>query len=170
MADKDILLAQRTILIDGPIGDESATDSIARLLYLNHSDSRSPIRMIIDSPGGTATGGMAIADTMGSIDAPVHTHCPHYAAGIALLLLTHGLKGNRTATMSSKVVFTTVWNPETSDEITEGLEALRRELAQLLAADTGRTTTDILSYMDQSWQLNAVQALALGIIDRVEAD
>jgi ATP-dependent Clp protease protease subunit len=168
MANRDLHLGQRAIFIDTDITDESATETIACLLYLNQVNPKTPIRLIIDSMGGTATGGMAIADTMSKIDGPIHTHCAQNAGGIALLVLTHGLKGQRTATRSSQFYFTPLTRHDANTEGNAGFAALRRDLVQLLAEDTGRTPEEILGYMDKSWKLNCIQALALGIIDRIE--
>jgi ATP-dependent Clp protease protease subunit len=169
MANRDIHLGQRIIRIDGDITDQDATDTIACLLFLDDADPKRPIRVIIDSMGGTATGGMAIADSMSKIDAPIHTHCAQNAGGIALLVLTHGLKGERTATRSSQFFFTPLTRRDTDPE-GEGFAALRWDLVQLLSEDTGRTPEEILGYMDKCWNLNCIQALALGIIDRIEDD
>ena len=66
-----LLLQKRIVFLGTPVNDEVANLVIAQLLYLQSEDSKTPINMYINSPGGSVTAGMAIHDTMRHISAPV---------------------------------------------------------------------------------------------------
>src|SRR5579884_1518375 len=65
------LLKERLIFIGGPIEDEMANLIIAQMLYLEYEDPEKEIQLYVNSPGGSATAGLAIYDTMQYLRAPV---------------------------------------------------------------------------------------------------
>ena len=56
------LLKDRVIFIGGPIDDNVANLVIAQLLFLESENDKKDIQLYINSPGGSATGGLAIFD------------------------------------------------------------------------------------------------------------
>lgn len=76
----------------------------AQLLFLEAEDASRPIRLYINSPGGSVTAGLAIYDTMQYISAPVHTFCLGQAASMGSLLLAGGERGKRFALKHSSVM------------------------------------------------------------------
>src|SRR3974390_2258615 len=58
------LLKERIIFITGPIEDGLATLVVAQLLFLEAENPKKEISMYINCPGGMATSGLAIYDTM----------------------------------------------------------------------------------------------------------
>jgi len=67
----------------------------AQLLFLEAENPTLPIKLYINSPGGSVTAGLAIYDTMQYIQSPVHTFCMGQAASMGSLLLAGGEKGHR---------------------------------------------------------------------------
>lgn len=67
----------------------------AQLLFLEAESPTLPIKLYINSPGGSVTAGLAIYDTMQYIQSPVHTFCMGQAASMGSLLLAGGEKGHR---------------------------------------------------------------------------
>jgi ATP-dependent Clp protease protease subunit len=84
--------------------DQASTLLTAQLLFLEAEDSKRPIKLYINSPGGSVSAGLAIYDTMQYISAPVHTFCMGMAASMGSLLLAGGEKGNRFALKNSTVM------------------------------------------------------------------
>lgn len=164
----DEYLKQRIILIEGVIEDGSATDIIAKLLYLNYLDSNKPLRLLVNSPGGSFTAGMAIMDTVDHIGPAVHTCCTGNASGIALALVAHGAKGHRTALPGADFVFTPIWAGEAGDGVAEQLEKDWQVLVDLLAKDTDRSASEVRQDMENSRRLSADDARANGIIDGID--
>ena len=92
-----LLLKERIIFLGTPINDQVANLMVAQLLFLNHEDSRKPIQMFINSPGGSINAGLAVYDTMHYIDAPISTIAVGLAASFGTILLTAGTAGMRYA-------------------------------------------------------------------------
>src|SRR3954470_14725553 len=89
------ILNSRRVFLWGQVDDNSAKHVIDRLLYLELTDPEKEIQLIINSPGGYVTSGMAIYDTMQTISSPVSTICTGFAASMASILLSAGEKGRR---------------------------------------------------------------------------
>ena len=66
------LLESRTVLLTGPVTDELSQKILAQLLVLDAQDAEKPIRVYINSPGGSVDAGYAIYDAMRFVRAPVH--------------------------------------------------------------------------------------------------
>ena len=58
------LLNDRIIFLSEEVNDTTASLIVAQLLYLEAQDPDKDIQFYINSPGGSATAGMAIYDTM----------------------------------------------------------------------------------------------------------
>jgi ATP-dependent Clp protease protease subunit len=89
------ILNERKVFLWGQVDDDSAKLVIDRMLYLDLLEPGKEISLIINSPGGYITSGMAIYDTMKSISSPVSTVCMGYAASMGSILLSAGVKGRR---------------------------------------------------------------------------
>ena len=89
------LLKERIIFLNGPVEDNMATLVVAQLLFLESEDSKKPIYMYINSPGGVVTSGLSIYDTMQFVKPEVSTLCMGQACSMGSLLLTAGAKGHR---------------------------------------------------------------------------
>lgn len=92
----DLLLLQ--------IEDHMASIVIAQLLLLQTENSKAPIHMYINSPGGVVTAGLAIYDTMQYVRPPISTWCVGQACSAASLLLAAGSKGMRNALPHSRIM------------------------------------------------------------------
>src|SRR3989344_3037802 len=77
------LLKDRIIFLGDVITADTANSVIAQLLFLTSQDEKKPIKLYINSPGGTVTDGLAIYDTMQHIKAQVSTICVGLAASMA---------------------------------------------------------------------------------------
>lgn len=86
------------------VADSMSSLITAQLLFLEAEDASRPIRLYINSPGGSVTAGLAIYDTMQYISSPVHTFCLGQAASMGSLLLAGGEKGKRYALKNSSVM------------------------------------------------------------------
>lgn len=89
------LLADRIIMVTGEINDVLAESVVAQLLYLNAEDPKTPIKMLINSPGGSCLAGLSIISCMQNIEAPVHTIVSGLAASMGIVIAASGEKGHR---------------------------------------------------------------------------
>src|SRR3990167_1945199 len=86
------LLKERIIFLGGVIDDDVANLIIAQLLFLEHEDPKKDVKLYINSPGGSASAGMAIYDAMQYVKPDVSTVCIGMAASMAAVLLASGKK------------------------------------------------------------------------------
>ena len=74
------LMSKRTIYLNGEINDEAALSIITQLHYLE-DNSQEPITLVINSPGGSVSAGLAIYDVMQALSCPVTTAAVGTGAG-----------------------------------------------------------------------------------------
>ena len=167
------LLEERIIFITGEIDDATANTVVAELLYLEHTDSAKDVSIYINSPGGSVTAGLAIYDTMNFIKCDVSTICVGMAASMGAFLLSSGTKGKRYALPSSEIM---IHQPlggaqgQASDiKIqAEHILEIKKKLNLILAANTGKPVEQVEKDTDRDNYLSAEDALAYGIIDKVQ--
>ena len=98
------LLKDRIIFLGDTINPVIASSVIAQLLFLASQDEKKPIKLYINSPGGTVTDGLAIYDTMQHVKSPVSTICVGLASSMGALLLAGGEPGQRFALPNSEIL------------------------------------------------------------------
>ncbi len=81
---------QRVIMVEGQVGTELSHHIISQLYKLSAMDSKAPITMVINSPGGSVIDGLAIYDIMRSIDCPITTVGNGMQASMGSILLAGG--------------------------------------------------------------------------------
>ena len=89
------LMKDRIIMMQGVVEDNMANLIVAQMLYLESVNSEKPIKLYVNSPGGSVTAGLAIYDTMQFVKAPVHTMVMGQAASMGSFLAQAGAAGHR---------------------------------------------------------------------------
>lgn len=167
------LLKERLIFLSGPISDVVANIVIAQLLFLDHENPKSEIRLYINSPGGSVTAGMAIYDTMQFIKADVSTMCVGIAASMGAFLLASGKKGKRLALPNSEILLHQVMVESIGGQASEveisakQIIKTKQRMNQILAKHTGQTLAKIEKDTDRDFWLSAEEAKAYGVIDQI---
>jgi ATP-dependent Clp protease, protease subunit len=170
------LSLERIIFLSREVDDNIANAIVASMLYLDSEDNTKPIRLYINSPGGSVTAGMAIYDTMQHIKSEVVTICVGLAASMGAFLLTAGAPGKRVALPHSRIM---IHQPlggtgrrQASDIEIEARQILRvrSELNGLMARHTGKSIEQIEKDTDRDYFLSAEEAVSYGLIDRVITD
>lgn len=166
------LFDHRILVLDREVDDPIAQRLIAQLLLLNAEDVSAEIRLLINSPGGSVSAGLAVYDTIRMISNPVSTVAVGLAASMGQFLLSAGEPGRRFATPRSRVLLHqgSAGLAGTAQDIeiqAENLEHTKRVMLSLIAEHTGqsveRITTDALR---DRW-FTAEQALEYGFVDEV---
>ena len=166
------LLRERIIFVTGVVEDNMASLIVAQLLFLESENPSRPISMYINSPGGVVTAGMAIHDTMQYIKPRVSTVCIGQAASMGSFLLAAGEPGMRIALPNARIM---VHQPSggargmASDIEIQAKEILRirARMNDLYVKYTGRSLPEIEKALDRDTFLEADEALAFGIVDKV---
>jgi ATP-dependent Clp protease protease subunit len=170
----DRLLRDRIIWLGSEVRDENANEIAAKLLLLAAEDSERDIYLYINSPGGSITAGMAIYDTMQFVPNDIVTVGIGMAASMGQLLLTAGTKGKRYITPNARVLLHQPhggFGGTASDIQTQAqlILDMKRRLAEITAAATGKTVEQINEDGDRDRWFNAQEALEYGFVDHIRA-
>jgi ATP-dependent Clp protease protease subunit len=167
------LLRERVVFLNGPIDDGVSALICAQLLFLEAENPKKQIDMYINSPGGMVHSGMAIYDTMQYIKSPVSTLCMGMAASMGSFLLMAGEPGQRIALPNARVMLhqpSGGFQGQASDieRHAEDIIRTKRRLNELYAKHCGRTYEEVENTLDRDHFMDAEEARAWGIVDRVE--
>lgn len=166
------LLNDRIIMLSDEVNDTTASLIVAQLLYLESQDPDKDISFYINSPGGSATAGMAIYDTMNYIKPDVSTICVGLAASMGAFLLSSGAKGKRFALPNSEIMIHQPLGGAKGQASDIKIHAdwilkTRDKLNRILADNTGKPLEIIERDTDRDNFMSAEDALAYGLIDKV---
>lgn len=167
------LLKDRIIFLGGEHIEDTVSNSVvAQLLYLDAEDPKKEISLYINSPGGIVTSGLAIYDTMQYISAPVSTICVGQAASMGALLLCAGAKGRRFALPHSRIMIHQLAGGaqgQATDVEIQAKEMLRmkKRLNEIVSKHTGHPIEKVLQDMERDYYMEADEAVAYGLIDKV---
>jgi len=160
------------VFLGTPIDDTVASLIIAQLLFLEKEDPDKDIDLYINSPGGIATAGLAIYDTIQILKPDISTICIGQAASAAALLLTSGAKGKRFALPYSRVLIHQplggIQGQATEIEIhAREILKLRKTLNDILVKHTGQSSERIESDTERDYFMSPEEAKEYGLIDEV---
>lgn len=166
------MLARREVECVGTITPDSAYSLTRQLRWLEQEDSDAEITMLINSPGGDVSSGLALYDVMKSLSCPVRTVCLGTAASMAAILFAAGTR--RDILPHGRVM---IHDPLISEgiggsalqvqDVSNRLLKSRKELCGILAACTGRSLQQIYRKTGRDTFFDAKGAVAFGLADRV---
>lgn len=168
-----ILFTQnRMVFVDEVITDTLASDITKQLLYLATVGS-GDITMVINSPGGSVTAGLAIYDTMKGLPCDVSTVCLGMAASMAAFLLAAGTRGKRHAMPNSEVMIHQVMGGASGQAVDVQIAAhrigrMKENLNDMLSGFTGQPLERIQIDTDRDHFMTAQEAVAYGMVDSIK--
>jgi ATP-dependent Clp protease protease subunit len=167
-------LKQRKLFLWGPVTDETAKDISEKLLYLESTAPGKEITFYMNTPGGSITAGMAVYDTMKLITSPVTVVVTGMAASMGSILLCAAAKGRRLIYPHGRVLIHQPLisgrfiGPATDINIqAQEMEKIRSELNVILSEASGQPIEKISRDSDRDFYLNAKEAVAYGLADRI---
>jgi len=169
------LLRERIVFVNGQIEDSMAALVCAQLLFLESENSKKPIDMYINSPGGVVTSGFAIYDTMQYIKSPVATTCMGFAASMGSFLLMAGEPGLRVSLPNARIMVhqgSGGFQGKVSDIERHAKDALetQRRINDLYARHCGRTLAEVEAALDRDTFMSAEEARSWGLVDKVQGE
>tara|TARA_R110002124_G_scaffold64985_2_gene177202 strand:+ start:5324 stop:6067 length:744 start_codon:yes stop_codon:yes gene_type:complete len=162
----------RTVFLNGQVEDNMAQLIVAQLLQLEAHAPGTDITLLINSPGGVVTAGMAIYDTMNDISSDVSTICMGQAASMGAFLLSAGAPGKRMALPSARIM---IHQPlggfqgqaTDCDIHNKEMQRIKKELNTLLAKHAGKTVEELTADTERDNFMGAAEAAKYGLIDKV---
>ena len=166
------LLRDNIIFIGTPINDTIANLVIAQMLFCSSETPEKPIRLYINSPGGSITAGLAIYDTMQYVSNDVEAICLGQAFSMAAVLLAGGTKGERRALPNSRILLHQPMGGaggQASDVERHAKEILawRDRINEILSENTGQSLERVTRDTDRDFFMSAADAKGYGLIDEV---
>jgi ATP-dependent Clp protease protease subunit len=168
------LLLNRRLFFSAEVDQDSATDAIRKLWYLEFTAPGKAITLIINSPGGSVDAGFAVWDQIKMISSPVTTVVTGLAASMGSILSLCGGKGRRLATPSARIL---IHQPsihggvrgQASDLEIHAREILkmRSRIIDLYVEASGKDRETIAAAIERDTWLSAEEAKEFGLIDRV---
>lgn len=178
------LLKDRIIMMQGVVEDYMANLIVAQMLFLESQNTDKPIKLYINSPGGSVTAGLAIYDTMQFVKCPVHTMVMGQAASMGSFLAQAGAAGHRYVLPESRTMIHRVSSGtrgtsgsvhvqelefEDARRHFEESKRLNQRLTQLYVRHNtaGKTYEELFETMKFDTFLSAEEAVASGLADKI---
>jgi len=164
--------ANRRIFLTGEITDETTERLIREMDYLS-SVSSEDITLLINSPGGSVSSGLAIIDAMKRLPCDFRTVCTGITASMAAVIATcGGSKGKRYITPSAEMM---IHQPlggihgQASDiEVAANrIILIKRKLNKMIAEATGQTLERVTADSDRDRYFDAAEAVEYGLVDGI---
>lgn len=167
------LMASRKIFIEGEIDADTACDFVKKVMLLNSEDSKQPIDVLINSPGGEINSGMLMYDIIQASKSPIRMFCigKAYSMGAVLFacgnhgrfMLPHGelmihepLLGNRVGGNSSSI-----------KSISDSLLETKKKMNQILAKHTGKTEEEVEKATGFDHYFSPGESIEFGLCDEI---
>lgn len=166
------LMRDRIIFLGTEINSDVANIITSQMMYLDSVDL-SPIKLFINSPGGSVIDGLAIYDIMHWVKTPVETYCMGMAASMGAVLLSSGTKGKRYSLPHGEIM---IHQPSGGTGRVQAadmkiayqqMERCKTTLYKILSENTGKTIEEIERDADRDFWMTGEDAKTYGIIDDI---
>ena len=166
------LFDRRTIVLGEPLEDRNSNRLCQALLVLSAEDSKADIQLLINSPGGSVPGMLAIRDCMRAIPNDVSTINLGMAYSAGQFLLSSGTKGKRYCMAHAKVLLHqgSAGIGGTAMDIAIQADDLRRTrdtVLRCIAEDTGQPFDRVEEDSRRDRWFTAEEARDYGFVDAV---
>lgn len=166
------LFERRTLLLGEPLEHWNSNRLCTALILLAAENPDADIRLLINSPGGSVPGMLAIRDCMRAVPNDVVTVNLGMAYSAGQFLLSAGTRGKRYALAHSKVLLHQGSGGigGTAMDIAIQADDLRRTrdvVLSLIAEDTGQSVETVERDSRRDRWFDAYEARAYGFVDHV---
>jgi ATP-dependent Clp protease protease subunit len=165
-----ILLEERIINVVGEVNDAMAYEVTSLLHILNNESKTKPIQLLINSPGGSCSSGLAIIDTMNFIDAPIIGVVDGLAASMGAAILESCTK--RCALPNAQIMFHQAssgcqGNVQDMRVSLKQTERVNERLADIICKRAGITRKEYYKLTQRDLWLWPEEALEKNLIDEI---
>ena len=162
----------RTVLVFGSINDQSAADTVRRLIALDAASPSEPIDMLVSSPGGHLESGDTVHDVIRFISAPVRMIGTGWVGSAATHLFLAVPKERRFCLPQTRFL---IHQPsggaggQATDIAIMAREIIkaRERIAKVIARETGQKIEKVLIDIERDNWMGPEEAIEYGLISRV---
>ena len=166
------LFMRRRIFLTGEIDMNMANDFVRQMMYLDREGEE--IRIYLNSCGGEVDAGLVIYDVLQAAESSVSICCVGRAFSMAAILLSAAPKGQRLILPHSKVMIHEPLIPggiggsaSSIRKVSDSIMETRELTINLLAKHTGRGREELEKALSYDNYMNAEEAVAFGLCDRI---
>ncbi len=164
------LFENRILRIDSEINEEVSKIICSSLLILDQEDSKKPIQLYINTPGGSVIDGLAIIDTMMLISAPIHAIAIGLVASMGIPILVSADK--RYSTKNTRFMIHNVsagarGHIEDMKIQINNTEILGSLSDKIMFNNTTVTPNIYKKKASRDWWLSSEEALEYNIVDEI---
>ena len=168
---RELMEKQRTIFISEEVSPKLTSKIVPALMWLD-SKSDDPIRLFINTPGGSADDGFAIHDAIRFVRSPVLCITNGLNASAGTVILLSSPKERRFSLPNSRIMIhqpsSGVRGKASEIEVTaEEIMKLRRRCNQLIADETGKDLEEVEKDTNGDCWMSPVEALEYGLIGKI---
>jgi ATP-dependent Clp protease, protease subunit len=168
------LLNARRIFIHDAVDNDSASEIIRQLWYLDLINPGKPILFVINSPGGSVDAGFAIWDQVNMISSPITTLVTGLAASMGSVLSLCAAPKRRFATPNARIMIhqpmiAGMIKGQATDLEIQAKEMLktRDTLVNIYVKATGKDAGIIERAIDRDTWMTSQEALNFGLLDGI---
>ena len=162
----------RTVLVFGTINDQSAADTVRRLIALDADSPKEPIDMLVSSPGGHLESGDTVHDVIRFISAPVRMIGTGWVGSAATHLFLSVPKERRFCLPQTRFL---IHQPsggaggQATDIAIMAREIIkaRERIASVIARETGQKLEKVLVDIERDNWMGPEEAIQYGLISRI---
>jgi ATP-dependent Clp protease protease subunit len=162
----------RTVLVFGTINDQSAADTVRRLIALDADSPKEPIDMLVSSPGGHLESGDTVHDVIRFISAPVRMIGTGWVGSAATHLFLSVPKERRFCLPQTRFL---IHQPsggaggQATDIAIMAREIIkaRERIAGVIARETGQKLEKVLVDIERDNWMGPEEAIDYGLISRI---
>nr|AVM82337.1 clp protease proteolytic subunit [Adenocalymma scabriusculum] len=165
------LYRRRVLILGGEINPEVANVLTGVLLFFNIVDPIKKFKFFINSLGGSVIDGVALYDTIDTLDAPVDTIVLGIAASMACFVLNAGT--SRIAFPNARVIMHQPSSPyldkkdaEIFLEVRE-MTRMQHVIIESFSKKTLKPYMEIKADMKRDFSMSAIEAIEYGIVDLI---
>lgn len=169
-----LLLGQRVIYLTGEVNEAMALNFAQQAAYMNSEDDKAPIKVFIDSNGGSVQDGLTIYDIIQGSPAPMKLYCMGKAYSMAAVLFASGQHGRYMMPHSQLMIHepliqTGVAGKTSSIQtVAESMLRTKKQLAEILAQHTKQPLGKLEKVMKEDTFFTAQQAVEFGLAEGVK--
>lgn len=169
-----LLLGQRIIYLTGEVNDAMALNFAQQATYMNAQDAQAPIKVFIDSCGGSVQDGLTIYDIIQSSPAPMTLYCLGKAYSMGAVLFASGRHGRYVLPHSRIMIHEPLLQSGVGGKtssiqtMAESMLRTKRQLAEIIAEHTGQPLKKLDKMLKEDTFFDAQEAVDFGLADGIQ--
>lgn len=167
------LLSERIVFLDGEIDSDLALSFLKQIMKLIMQDSEEPIKVIINSPGGSVDAGLLIYDIIQSTKTKIEMYCTGTAYSMGALIFLSGRHGRFLLEHSKLMLHEPLiknfpgGNTTSVASVSDSLKETKKELDEIISKHTGKTAKEIAKATSYDHYFSAKEAIDFGLADEI---